>query len=161
MSRTSPVPPNDWACLRLERTHATNRSVDGTLRLGLLAANSGGPHLTAIVEAFEHLHPECEVVLSEVFFPDALGPLRRGEIDAMATRLPIRQPDIVVGRGRIVHPTVSSFAQYFGQPEVTYVSISDMPRLKSGLVWRRRASDPRLREFIRVTRDVLAARRKS
>ncbi|HYJ67743.1 MAG TPA: LysR family transcriptional regulator [Nocardioidaceae bacterium] len=229
-------PPYEDLLSALERTYAANRSLGGTLRLGLLAANSGGPHLTSIVEAFERIHPECEVAVSEVFFPDPLGPLRRGEIDAMATPLPIEQPDIVVGptlarepvvlavardhplasrpqvsieeiadywiapitdspkelidtvmprrtphgrpirrlahrpktpheltaliaRGRIVHPTVPSFAQYFGQPEVTYVPISDMPRRKSGLVWRRRASEPRLREFIRVTRDVLAAHR--
>jgi DNA-binding transcriptional LysR family regulator len=226
-------PPYEDLLGALERTYAANRSLDGTLRLGLLAANSGGPHLTAIVETFERVHPECEVVMSEVFFPDPLGPLRRGEIDAMASPLPIDQPDIVVGptlarepvilavardhplagrehvsiediadywvapitdspkelidtvmprttpngrpirrldrrpktpheltaliaRGRIVHPTVPSFSQYFGQPEVTYVPISDMPPRKSGLVWRRRASAPRLREFIRVARDVLA-----
>jgi DNA-binding transcriptional LysR family regulator len=226
-------PPYEDLLGALERTYAANRSLDGTLLLGLLAANSGGPHLTAIVETFERVHPECEVVMSEVFFPDPLGPLRRGEIDAMASPLPIDQPDIVVGptlarepvilavardhplagrehvsiediadywvapitdspkelidtvmprttpngrpirrldrrpktpheltaliaRGRIVHPTVPSFSQYFGQPEVTYVPISDMPPRKSGLVWRRRASAPRLREFIRVARDVLA-----
>jgi DNA-binding transcriptional LysR family regulator len=226
-------PPYEDLLGALERTYAANRSLDGTLRLGLLAANSGGPHLTAIVETFERVHPECEVVMSEVFFPDPLGPLRRGEIDTMASPLPIDQPDIVVGptlarepvilavardhplagrehvsiediadywvapitdspkelidtvmppttpngrpirrldrrpktpheltaliaRGRIVHPTVPSFSQYFGQPEVTYVPISDMPPRKSGLVWRRRASAPRLREFIRVARDVLA-----
>ena len=216
----------------LERTHAANRRLAGPLRLGLLAANSGGPHLTPIVEAFERLNPECELVVSEVFFTDPLGPLRRGEIDLMATRLPIDQPDIVVGptlasepmvlavaddhpladrervsieeiadypvapitdspkelidavmprttpggrqirrlarrpktphevtaliaRGRIVHPTVPSFAEYFGQPGINYVPISDVPPLESGLVWRRRASDPRLREFIRLARNVL------
>src|SRR3954451_19002386 len=51
----------------LERTSAANRSLAGALRLGVLAANSGGPHLTAIVEAFERAHPACEVVVSEVF----------------------------------------------------------------------------------------------
>ena len=161
------------------------------------------------------------------------GSLRRGEIDVMATRLPIEQPDVVIGpalaiepmvlavardhpladrprvsiedvaayavapitdspkelidavfprvtpggrqirrlarrpktphevtaliaRGKIVHPTVPSFAEYFGQPGITYVPISDAPPLKSGLVWRRRASDPRLREFVRLARTVLA-----
>jgi len=222
----------------LERTHAANQSLEGTLRLGLLAANSGGPHLTAIVEAFERLHPECEVVVSEVFFSDPLGPLRAGDIDLLAARLPIDQPDLVVGpalasepmvlavardhplggreqvsiediadysvapitdepkelidtvaprrtpggreirrlgrrpktphevtalvaRGRIVHPTVPSFAEYFGHPGVVYVPIGDMPPMRSGLLWRRRTADPRLREFVRVTREVLAARRES
>jgi hypothetical protein len=59
-----------------------------------------------------------------------------------------------------VHPTVPSFAEYFGQPGITYVPISDAPPLKSGLVWRRRASHPRLREFVRLARTVLASRRE-
>jgi DNA-binding transcriptional LysR family regulator len=230
-------PPYESLSRALERIHGASRSLEGPVRLGLLAANSGGPHLTAIIEAFERIHPACEVLVSEVFFTDPLGPLRRGEIDVLATRLPIEQPDLMVGptlarepvvlavasdhplanrervsiedvagyrvapitdaprelidtvmprrtpggrqlrrltrrpktphevttliaRGRIVHPTVPSFAEYFGQPGITYVPISDMPPLKSGLVWRRRASEPRLREFIRVTREVLTQRRR-
>ncbi|GAB3399307.1 LysR family transcriptional regulator [Flindersiella endophytica] len=221
----------------LERASAANRSLLGTLRLGLLAANSGGPYLTEIIEEFERLHPECEVVVSEIFFADALGPLRRGEIDAMATPLPIEQSDLTTGptlcrepmvlavaldhpladrdhvstediasfhvapitdapkelidaamprrtasgrpirrltrrpktphevttliaRGRIVHPTVPSFARYFGQPGITYIPIDDMPHRKSGLVWRRRDTAPRLREFVRVTRQTLSEHRK-
>jgi DNA-binding transcriptional LysR family regulator len=218
----------------LERAVDDNRSLDGALHVGMLAASSGGPHLTAIVEAFERLHPQCEVRLSEVFFTDPLGPLRRSEIDLMATRLPIKQPDLVVGptllreprvvavagdhplanrdavsiediagysvapitdtpkelidsviprvtpsgrrirrlsqrpkspheltalvaRGKIVHPTVPSFAEYFGQPSITYIPITDLPASESGLVWRRRDPNPRLGEFVRVTREVLAA----
>jgi DNA-binding transcriptional LysR family regulator len=229
-------PPYEQLLGALKRTHGTNRGLAGPLHLGLLAANSGGPHLTAIVEAFERLHQECEVVISEVFFTDPLGPLRRGDIDLLATRLPIAQPDLVVGptlaseprvlavaghhaladrewvsieevadyevapitdeprelidavmprrtprgrrirrlsrrpktphevtaliaRGRIVHPTVPSFAEYFGQPGISYVPLRDMPPLKSGLLWRRRTSDRRVREFVRVTRQVLSARR--
>jgi DNA-binding transcriptional LysR family regulator len=221
----------------LERTQASNGTLDGSVRLGLLAANSGGPRLPALLDVFERRHPECDVIVSEVFFTDPLGPLRRGEIDVMATRLPIEQPDLTVGptlareprvlavardhpladrdrvsieevadhrvapitdtpkelidavfprrtprgrqirrlsrrprtphelttlivRGRIVHPTVPSFAEYFGQPGVVYVPISDMPPLKSGLVWVRRPSNPRLREFIRVAREVLAPERR-
>jgi hypothetical protein len=66
----------------------------------------------------------------------------------------------LIARGRIVHPTVPSFADYFGQPGITYVPIADMAPLKSGLVWRRRASDPRLRAFVRVTREIMASSRR-
>jgi DNA-binding transcriptional LysR family regulator len=236
LARVAPV--YEQLALVLEETGTANRRLAGALRLGLLAASSGGPHLTAIIDAFERLHPECEVVMSEVFFTDSLGALRRGEIDVMATRLPIRQPDLVVGptlvreprvlavardhplaarkrvsiediadypvapitdsprelidaviprktpkgrsirrvnqrpttphevtalvaRGRIVHPTVPSFAEYFGQPGVVYVPIGDMPPSTSGLVWRRRDPNPRLREFIGVAREILRARRLS
>jgi hypothetical protein len=37
----------------------------------------------------------------------------------------------LIARGRIVHPTVPSFAQFFGQPGITYVPIEDMPWVKS------------------------------
>jgi DNA-binding transcriptional LysR family regulator len=89
--------PYDELSHALEQTARTNQSLGGSLRVGMLAANSGGPHFTEIVEAFERLHPQCDVRVSEVFFTDPLGPLRRSEIDLMATRLPIEQPDIVVG----------------------------------------------------------------
>jgi DNA-binding transcriptional LysR family regulator len=231
-------PPYDALLATLEQTHSAQRRLEGKLRLGLLAANSGGPHLTMIIETFEQLHPQCEVSVSEVFFSDPLGPLRRGEIDVMATRLPIEQPDLTVGptlareplvlavaddheladrqsvsledvadylvapitdspkelidavmprktpsgrpirrvsprpttphevtnliaRGKVVHPTVPSFAEYFGQPGIRYIPIADMAPLKSGLVWRRGATDRRLREFIRVTQGVIRAARET
>src|SRR5215217_3258513 len=52
-------PPYEELAGVLERTRAASRSLEGTLRLGLLAANSGGPHLTAIVATFERRHPAC------------------------------------------------------------------------------------------------------
>src|ERR671930_1435672 len=81
----------------LERAHAAGHPLDGTLRLGLLSPTSGGPHLAAIIDAFEKHHPACNVEISEVPLTDPLGPLRRGEIDLMSTRVPLRRPDIVVG----------------------------------------------------------------
>jgi DNA-binding transcriptional LysR family regulator len=224
----------------LEQTHATSRRVEGTLRLGLLYPTAGGQHMSAIISAFERRHPGCEVALSELLFDDPLGPLRRGEVDVIATRLPLDRPDLVVGpvlsreprvlevarghrlaereqvsiedladyfvaplnefpaetveavipratpsgrpirrrrlrhtprtpyevealvaRGSIVHPTVRSFAEYFGHPDIVHVPISDMPPSKTGLVWRRRASEPRLREFIRTARGVLRSKTRA
>jgi DNA-binding transcriptional LysR family regulator len=231
--RAEVTAPYEELSAALERTAAINERLDGSIRIGLLAANSAGPHFNAIVTAFERLHPECEVRVSEIFFDDPLGPLRRGEIDGMATRLPLEQPDLVVGvilareprvlavasehpladrerisiedvadypvapitdspremvdatfprttpsgrrirrltrrpktphelialvaRGRIVQPTVPSFAEFFGQPNIKYIPIADLPAAESGLVWRRRDRNPRLREFARVARKVLA-----
>jgi DNA-binding transcriptional LysR family regulator len=222
----------------LERIETANRSLAGELRVALLVANAGGPYLTEIIQTFERRHPETDVVVSEMSFPDPLGPLRRGEVDVLATRLPLEQPDLVVGpvlvreprilvvaeehpmaqrdqvsiedvaaydvapitdtpkelidalvprrtpsgrpirrlarrpktphelaelvaRGRIVHPTVPSFAAYYGRPGIVQIPITDMPPMASGLVWRRKASNPRLRAFIQVTREVMAARRSS
>src|SRR5918992_59177 len=61
----------------------------------------------------------------------------------------------LVATGRIVHPTIPSFARYFGHPDILYVPITDLPPLRSGLVWRRGNTDPRCREFVRIAREVL------
>lgn len=220
----------------LRATHLASRSLTGTLRVGLLNAASGGPHLITIIGTFETRHPGCDVEVIELPVRDRFAPLRGGQIDVMATRLPLEQPDLTVGpilsqeprvlavardhplagradvsiediadyhviavadlypqelaeafippktpsgrlvrrvrlpfkdlneliiliaRGKIVHPTVPSFASYFGHPNLVYLPITDLPLSKNALVWRRRDSNPRLRGFIDVAREILRAR---
>lgn len=220
----------------LQQIETANRGLAGELRLALLIANTGGPYLTEIIKTFEQRYPATEVIVSEMSWPDPIAPLRQGEVDVLATRLPIKQPDIVVGpvlireprvllvahdhplaarehvsiediadyevgpitdtpkelidavvprrtpsgrpirriarrprsarevaelvaRGRIVQPAVPSFTTYYGQPGMVQIPIIDMPPMASGLVWLRRATNPRLRAFIRVAREVVAAHR--
>jgi DNA-binding transcriptional LysR family regulator len=69
----------------------------GELRLGVVLATNGGPHLPEIIGLFEVRHPACRVVVSEIAWSDPLGPLRRGQVDLTAIRFPLRQPDLVVG----------------------------------------------------------------
>lgn len=72
--------------------------IAGPLRLALGSSPSGGgPRLLEIIAAFEARHPACPVRIGELDWSDLLGPLRRGEIDLMATRLPLAQPDIALG----------------------------------------------------------------
>jgi DNA-binding transcriptional LysR family regulator len=66
-----------------------------------------------------------------------------------------------VARQELVLPTVASAAfMGMGQYDLVYVPITGMAPVRSGLVWRRRARDPKLREFIRVAREVLRAARR-
>jgi hypothetical protein len=65
----------------------------------------------------------------------------------------------LIATARIVHPTVPSVSEYWGHPDIVYIPIADLPPLRSALAWRRRTGDPRLREFVRVARDVLRAAR--
>jgi DNA-binding transcriptional LysR family regulator len=58
--------------------------------------------------------------------------------------------------GRIVHPAMESTAAIFG-PGIVWVPISDLSPLRGALVWLRRTRDVRVREFIRVAREVLAS----
>jgi DNA-binding transcriptional LysR family regulator len=217
----------------LDRTRESNRRLDGVLRLGIYGI-AEGPHLATVVDIFETRHPGCEVRLIELAFPDPLGPVRRGEVDALAVRLPINRPDITIGpiltreprvlavardhplasrarvsiedvadyqvapldgpeelievlvphhtpsgrpirrarhtrspsevvgliaRGRIVHPTVPSFAERLGHPNIVYIPITDMKPSRTALAWSRGTTNLRLREFVRITREVLRSTR--
>src|SRR4051812_23589177 len=63
---------------------------------------------------------------------------------------------VTVARGKVVHPTVTSFAQHYAHPRVRYVPIADLPASETALVWRRRDDSPALRELICVARSSLA-----
>jgi DNA-binding transcriptional LysR family regulator len=73
-------------------------------------------------------------------------------------RSPVKPFEIasMVARSKIVRPTVPSFADFFGQPEITYRPITDLPPLESGLVHRRGGQDPRVGAFVRAAEAVLA-----
>jgi DNA-binding transcriptional LysR family regulator len=61
----------------------------------------------------------------------------------------------LIATGRIVHPTVPSFANMFGHPDIVYVPIKDLPPLRSALVWPRDTKDSRVREFARVAEEIV------
>jgi DNA-binding transcriptional LysR family regulator len=76
------------------------------------------------------------------------------------TRIPVGDQAILelplrVARGEGVLPTVPSAAPYMGDLDLVFVPMTGIPRLRSALVWRRPARDPKLRAFIRVAREVL------
>jgi DNA-binding transcriptional LysR family regulator len=95
----------------LERANAAARSVEGTLRLGLLSGPAGGPHLIEIIGAFEALHPECKVEVVQVSWDDPLGPLRGNDVELMAIWIPLKQPDLVVGPILTRQPRVLAVAR--------------------------------------------------
>lgn len=61
----------------------------------------------------------------------------------------------MVARAKIVHPTVPSFATYYGEPGITYIPITDLPPLRSALVYRQPAHNQRIPEFVRTAESVL------
>jgi hypothetical protein len=62
---------------------------------------------------------------------------------------------VMVARGKIVNPTVSSFATHYGHPNVRYIPITDMPAAETVLVWRRRNPAAATRGFIGIARGLL------
>jgi DNA-binding transcriptional LysR family regulator len=72
--------------------------VTGTLRIGMHSPVNGGPHMVRIVEVFEERYPACPVSIIDIgLVRDQLDALRAREIDMLATRLPIGQPDMTIG----------------------------------------------------------------
>jgi DNA-binding transcriptional LysR family regulator len=69
----------------------------------------------------------------------------------------ISQLIVTIARGRVVHPTITSFATHHGHPGVRYVPILDLPPAPAALIWCRQASTPGLQEFIRVAQDTAPA----
>jgi len=96
--------------------------------------------------------------LREVFFPTktpsgrSIAGVRMPAGERSLLELPHR-----VARGELALPTVPSAAPFMGvgHYDLVFVPITGMSTVRSALVWRRHARDPRLREFIRVAREVL------
>lgn len=81
----------------LRDTYARAEQISGEVRLGVLFPSSGGPKLPEIIDTFVRRHPNASVTTRDLRFEDPFGPLRRGEIDVMACRMPIEQHDLTVG----------------------------------------------------------------
>jgi DNA-binding transcriptional LysR family regulator len=60
-----------------------------------------------------------------------------------------------IARQELVFPTIASAEPYMAPFDLVYVPITGMAPARSALVWRRRARDPKLREFIRIARELL------
>lgn len=100
--------------------------------------------------------------LRETFFPTETP----GGRPITGVRIPVGERNFLelghrIARGELVFPTVASAAPLMGmgQYDLVDVPISGLAPARSALVWRRGARDPKLREFIRIARDVLRTKR--
>lgn len=62
----------------------------------------------------------------------------------------------LVALGEVVHPTVPSLQRHYAHPDVVYLPLPELPRLRSALLVRRRQTPQAARRFLAVARDVLA-----
>jgi DNA-binding transcriptional LysR family regulator len=82
----------------VEASREAATGVAGTLRIGMYTESLAGPHLVEIVATFEARHPGAEVVLVTTGLErNYFDVLRCGEVDLLATRLPLSDPDVTVG----------------------------------------------------------------
>jgi DNA-binding transcriptional LysR family regulator len=63
---------------------------------------------------------------------------------------------MLVAAGKIVHPTVASFLDYYADHAIAAVPISDLPSSQTALVWASTDELPNVRAFARAAADVLA-----
>jgi DNA-binding transcriptional LysR family regulator len=85
-----------------------------------------------------------------------------------AVRIPVGERNFLeishrVARQEFVFPTVASAAPLMslGHYDLVSLPLTGMSPARSGLVWRRPARDPKLREFVRTARAVLKRERTS
>jgi DNA-binding transcriptional LysR family regulator len=95
----------------LERANSSARSLEGSLRLGLLSGPAGGPRLVEIITAFESQHPESSVETVQMAWEDPVGRLRQGDVAVMASWMPLDEPDLVVGPTLAREPRTLAVAQ--------------------------------------------------
>lgn len=82
----------------LRAARDTAAGIDGTLRIGMYTESLGGPRLLEIIRTFEARHPDVSVALvSTGLQRNYLDVLRAGEVDLLATRLPLSDPDVTIG----------------------------------------------------------------
>jgi DNA-binding transcriptional LysR family regulator len=126
-------PASDQLSDVLRRFEADSTSIEGTLRVGIVAGPSGGSPLMTVRNQFTATHPACTVDVRDVSLEDILGPLRRGEVDVLAVRLPLDQPDLVIGPTLSSEPRVLALSVDHPLARRSEVSIEDVADYK--LAW--------------------------
>jgi DNA-binding transcriptional LysR family regulator len=93
-----------------------------------VAGPSGGTPLLAVADGFTAAHPGCTIDFHDVSLADILGALRRGNVDVLAVRLPLDQPDLVIGPTLSHEPRVLAVNRdhpLSGRSEVSIEDIAD------------------------------------
>jgi DNA-binding transcriptional LysR family regulator len=116
----------------LRRYSATSETLVGTLRVGIVAGPSGGSPLMAAVDKFAAAYPGCTVDFRDVSLADILGPLRHGDVDVLTVRLPLDQPDLVIGPTLSREPRVLAVNRDHPLARRSEVSIEDVADYKVG-----------------------------
>src|ERR1019366_8474637 len=101
--------------------------VAGTLRLGIPHFAGVCPHFSEILKVYEARHPGAHVQVIETGFErDQFEWLRRDEIDLLAMRLPVSDPEVVIGPVLSREERVLAVATDHPLAERSSVSVEDL-----------------------------------
>jgi DNA-binding transcriptional LysR family regulator len=109
---------------------AATPQLKGTVRIGLMFPKAGGAELVEVVDAFEAANPTCDVQVTATPADDPARPLRRGEIDLIATPVLRDPPDVVVAATLGTEPRLLAVASNHPLARRTQVSIEDFGNYK-------------------------------
>jgi DNA-binding transcriptional LysR family regulator len=109
---------------------AATARLTGTVRLALIYPNVGGEQLVKVIDAFEAACPSCEVEVTPTPRDDPGGPLRRGEIDLLATPVLRDPPCTVVAVVLGSEPRVLAVASNHPLGTRAHVSVEDLADYK-------------------------------
>lgn len=113
----------------LEETQALARGTSGTLRIGF-TPTTRFDSVTRLINAFEALHPECEVTEREVPLLDPYSLLRDGAVDVLWNWLAVDEPDLTAGPVIERHERILAVAAdhpLAGQPTVSVEDLAGQP----------------------------------
>jgi DNA-binding transcriptional LysR family regulator len=130
--RESVEPAADRLQAILQTFDANSEHFEGAVRVGLVAGPSGAPPLMAVASKFAEAHPDWTVDFRDVPLDDILGPLRRGEVDVLAVRLPLAEPDLMIGPTLSSEPRVLAVSCDHPLAQRDEVSIEDVADYKVG-----------------------------
>jgi DNA-binding transcriptional LysR family regulator len=110
----------------LQAVHERIGAVVGTLRLGVVSPPTAGPRFVSVIQTFAERYPSCHLQVRDIVISDALGPLRRGEVDALALRLPLDQDDLEIGPILAEEPRALAVARSHPLAARSSVSLEDL-----------------------------------
>jgi hypothetical protein len=87
---------------------------------------TAGPRFVSVIQTFAERYPSCHLQVRDIVISDALGPLRRGEVDALALRLPLDQDDLEIGPILAEEPRALAVARSHPLATRSSVSLEDL-----------------------------------
>jgi DNA-binding transcriptional LysR family regulator len=81
----------------VDEVRVTGDAVTGELRLALYSQLVGGPRIAEVIRRYEERNPDSRVTIKDPPIAEGLEGLRRGELDLIASWLPLDEPDMTIG----------------------------------------------------------------
>jgi DNA-binding transcriptional LysR family regulator len=110
----------------VDEVRETRDTVTGELRLALYSQLVGGPRIAEVIRRYEERHRESRVTIKDPPIAVGLEGLRRGELDLMASWLPLDEPDMRIGPILACEDRVLAVCDTHPLAERGYATVEDL-----------------------------------